>query len=885
MTVPCAHCGLPAPAGSEGEPSFCCRGCRAAWELVHQAGLTDYYALRERLGDDPGAARAETAADEPAYAHLDDPEVMASIAQTPSGPGRAAAELHIVGLHCAACVWLIERLPAVLEGVESARVDFGSARLRVEWDAERVRLSQIADFLHRAGYQLHALDAQAEGARRSERRRELIRLAISGASAGNVMLVGFALHAGSISGIEDNWSLFFSVAGLILALPAVTWGALPFYRAAVASLRLGRLHIDLPIALGVAGGFLASAYATFAGGEVYFDSVTILVFLLLVGRWIQRRGQSWALSQTDLLQLLIPARARRRRPDGALETCAAASLEPGERVQVRPGERVPVDGTVLSGHGSVDASSLTGESMPLSVEPGSAMLAGTTLLAREGAGPGDDGGGDGDEDGDGSGGAVEIEVEAVGAETRVGSLAARIMEADRARAPIQRAVDRVSSYFVAAVLLAASLGGLAWWFIDPSQVFEVVVSLLVISCPCALGLATPVALAVARGRAAQRGILFASAGAIEALARVQRLVFDKTGTLTEGAPAVRSVATVGDDDDPQLAPLVAQLPALLALIEGDSGHPSARALRRWADEQPRPADAPDLRLRQCKDLLGRGREATVEFGQRSLRVRLGSLTWIDPQGSFSRAIEAALERAESPLLVEVDGRPLAMLSLADPPRDDAPEALAALRDMGLSLAIRSGDHPRVVAAVGQQLGVDDVAGALSPEDKARELAAAGSEAAMIGDGVNDAPALRAAAVGIAVRGGAEIALRVADVHLARGGVGEVAVLLQGARRTMALIRRNLGFSLVYNLLFASLALAGYIDPLAAALLMPASSLTVLLSSVLAKSFSVSSQHASRPFQRHAQSDAPIAASQDSPTGHETLQSLHSPAPVQPTNSL
>ncbi|MCA9696174.1 MAG: heavy metal translocating P-type ATPase, partial [Myxococcales bacterium] len=451
MTTPCAHCGLPTTADPAGAPAFCCPGCRTVWELVHQAGLDDYYALRSKLGEDPrkkpGDAQALAAAEEPAYAHLDDPQVLAAISVTAEHPEAAAAELHLLGLHCAACVWLIERLPAVLEGVLAARVDYGAERLRVEWDPRQLRLSQIAAFLHRAGYQLHALDAAAEDARRVGRRRELVRMAVAGASAGNVMLVSFALHAGALSGIDAEYRRFFSLAAMILALPAVTWGALPFYRAAWAGLRARRLHIDLPIALGVAGGFIASTIAAVltaiggpssatnpaAGLGVYFDSVSLLVFLLLIGRWVQRRGQSWALSQTDLLQLLLPVRARRRRADGSLEDCSAASLEPGERVSVRAGERLPIDGRVLAGRSSIDASSLTGESLPQSVEVGAAVWAGTRNVEA----------------------ALEIEVEAVGAQTRIGSLAARIMEADRSRAPIQRTVDRVSSWFVAAVLTAA----------------------------------------------------------------------------------------------------------------------------------------------------------------------------------------------------------------------------------------------------------------------------------------------------------------------------------------------------------------------------------------------------------------------------------------------
>ena len=823
-TTPCAHCGLPAPASPSGAPSFCCAGCKTVWELLHEVGLDHYYDLRERIEGDalaPGQTRAEQAADAPAFAHLDDPSVQDAIAE--GRPGRA--ELHLVGLHCAACVWLIERLPEVLPGVYLARVGWSgsrgregaTARLVVEWDPAQLKLSAIAAFLHRAGYEVHAVDAEADAAERREQRRELIRIAVAGASAGNVMLVSAALYAGALQDMDAGWMRFFEWAALLLALPALTWAAVPFYRAAWAGLRMGRLHIDLPIALGLLGGFAASVIATITGDpfdhrEVYFDSVSVLVFLLLVGRWVQRRGQRWALSRTDLMQRLLPARAWRLGPDRALEEVAATALVPGETIVVLPGEGIPADAKVIAGTSSVDASSLTGESLPLAIEVGDSVLAGTRNLQ----------------------GRLELLVEAAGAATRIGSLAARIMQADRSRAPIQRSVDRISGWFVAAVLVLALVGGLSWWLVAPERAFGVVVSLLVVSCPCALGLATPVALAVARGRAAERGILFASAGAIEALAKADTAVFDKTGTLTSGELRVVTVARNGANET--------ELARVLAAIEAESGHPIGQALRRWAEREViTKLEITKLEITNLEDHPGLGREARVEGSL----VRVGSVGWLgaDLPHALAGPLEHALARGETAVVVEREGSPVALLSLADTTRSDAPAALDRLRGLGLRLAIRSGDHPRTVAVLAEQLGIDDFAGACSPEAKAEAIErwpiGAGkttNAVAMIGDGVNDAAAMRAASVGVAVRGGAEIALRVADVHLARAGVVEVAELFEGARRTMRVVHRNLGFSLVYNLLFASLALAGMIDPLAAALLMPASSLTVVLSSALAKTF-------------------------------------------------
>lgn len=786
--VACSHCGLPTPAdpGPTDETlAFCCGGCRVAYELLHSCGLDRYYSLRDQLGDDQVASPVASLTSDAAYAHYDDPEFLAD-----HGYEAGRAVLHVSGLHCAACVWVIDRLPAVLDGVVSARVNLGTARLYLEWDPDRVKLSAIGGFLHQLGYPTHAADAQAEKARRDDRRRDLIRLAVAGACAGNVMLLSFALYAGAFGAFER----FFELGSLLLALPVVTYAAWPFYRGALSGLRVGRLHMDLPITLGIAGGFLASAYAGLSGrGDVYFDSVTVLVFLLLIGRFVQQRGQAWALSGSALLHLLLPGTARRWN-GSAFEPVPATKLRPSDRVLVHPGEPFPADGRILKGSTSIDLASLTGESRPVRRTVEGEVFAGTTNLESP----------------------VEVAVEKAGETTRVGGLVARIEAAQRERAPIVALADRIAGWFVAAVLALALVGGVAWWLHDPSRVFDVVVALLVVSCPCALGLATPSALAIARARAARRGILLRSPAALERLGHVDELVLDKTGTLTHGRMQVGWATGM----DPALY-------GAIAAIEARARHPIAEALRRWALGEA--GHSSGLRPEDVQVLPGRGVEALVD-GQ---RLRIGSPAWL--QGDPG-AIERALDAGMTPVVVEVEGRPPGLIAVGDTLREDAASAVSGLSDRGFGLRVCSGDHPRVVEKIAGRIGIENAQGSMSPEDKAETLAGL-ERAAMIGDGINDAPALSAATVGIAVGGGAEAALKVADVYLNRPGLTPVVEALDGARRTLALVRRNLVFSLLYNLCFASLALAGLISPLVAAIIMPISSLTVLASSMLGRTFS------------------------------------------------
>lgn len=795
----CSHCGLPVPVAyqnPEVELQFCCSGCETVYHMLHQCDLQPLYeqVQSERNVPDP---RSHVP---PAYAEFDD-EVFHQLYVRQEAGGIREIELYVEGVHCAACVWLLEKLPTICTGVVEARLDFRRSLLRVRWDVEQIRLSQVAGILDRLGYPPHAYrDRDREAKQRTEDRRNLIRIAVAGASAGNTMLIAFALYGGVFSEMSPEHRDFFRWASLIVALPAVLWAGNVFFRGAWSALRTRTLHMDLPIAIGIIAGFVWGIRNTIVGaGEIYFDSVTALIFLLLVGRWLQHRQQRVASQAAEILYSLSPSKARKIQGEQSKEVPIEA-LMPGDQIEVKAGESIPVDGMILLGTTQLDLSVLTGESMPVDANVGDTVLAGSVNLSTR----------------------LLIQVVKTGSETRLGQLLRQVEEANQRRAPIVKQADRLAGWFVAVVLCMAVLTFVLWWLRDPTHAIEYAVALLIVTCPCALGLATPLALSAGLGKAAQQGILIKGGDVIEALSRPGQLWLDKTGTLTAGQ--MKLMAWSGDSS---WQPLV-------RAMEEHSSHPIARA---FVEAFAQTAPVPDVQVehRMGQGLIGTWQGKTILIGSPALvREQCGIL----PEETET-TLEAWTQRALTPVVLAVDGVVKAVAGLGDPIRPDSYETLQFFRNMGWQIGILSGDHPVVVQAVAQQLGLNPswCHGGLSPEDKVAFVTSQPhSTVVMVGDGVNDAAALSAATVGIGVHGGAEACLAIADVYLTQPGLRPLRTLLQGGRNTMRVIQRNLGFSLAYNVLGATLAIAGLISPLWAAVLMPLSSITVITSSYRAQTF-------------------------------------------------
>lgn len=790
----CAHCGLPVPRGllAPGQTlQFCCSACRTVYQTIHAEGLGAYYELRDRRPEE----RAKAAPS--AFSEMDE-AAWRERAGRARPDGLYEADLLLEGLHCAACVWLVERTLAQVPGVREGRLDFVRRRVHVVLDPETAALSALCARLARVGYVPHPLARGREDVRRREERSMLTRIGVAGAVAGNVMLIAFALYGGWFGGMAREFEVFFRWASLVVSLPSMLYAAVPFYRGAWGGLRAGVLHMDLPISLGVLVGFASGIVNTIRGsGEIYFDSVATLVFLLLVGRWLQLRQQRRAAEASELIFAPAPASARRWQ-EGAFRVVPAASLEAGDRVEVRPGERIPADAVVEEGASSVDQSLLSGEPKPVPVAPGDVVFGGTTNLELR----------------------LVVRLTESLAASRVGRLTELVEEAGRSRAPVVTLADRIASVFIVAILGLSVVTFVAWSFIDAGRAVDHVIALLIVTCPCALGLATPLAITAAIGKAARRGILVRSGSAVETLGRLRSGVvyFDKTGTLTFGRMVLVD----------WLGPAWAQ--PLVGAAEEGLAHPVGVALRKalHPGDEPPPVEAREV-------VPGGGLRARV-MG-RALSVGAPRFVTADGRSAPSELLaktEAWTAEGLTPIWVAVDGVVVAGAAVGDTLRPDAALALAALRARGLEVRLLSGDHARAVRAIGAKLGLEPehCLGDQSPEAKL-EVIARSSEATptiMVGDGVNDAAALARATVGIAVSGGAETALAAADVFIDRPDVSRVVSLIHGAERTVRTIRGNVIFSLFYNLIGGGLAVAGLLNPLLAALLMPFSSLTVVSNS-------------------------------------------------------
>jgi Cu2+-exporting ATPase len=791
-TAACAHCGLDVPSGlvdDQAPRQFCCTGCRTAFAILNDSGLGAYYTFAERRNEAvTSSGRAYEEFDHPAFRDL---------YVKPLPNGLAQVDLYLEGVHCASCVWLVERVPLVLSGVHNAELEVRRSLARVAWDPSAIPLSAVARMLDSLGYAPHPFRGVArDDMRRREDRAMLVRIGVSGAIAMNVMLAALALYSGWLGGMDQQFTSFFRWISFALVTPALLWPGRVFLSGAIAALRARTLHMDVPIALGLVAGYAQGAFNTVRGsGPVYFDGLAALIFALLVGRYLQQRGQRAAADSAELLFSVTPSTARLVNANDTVSEVPAQSLVPGMVIDVRAGDTFAADGILVQGATQIDNSLLTGESRPVSAREGERVYAGTLNLSSP----------------------IRVRVEETGEASRVARIMRQVEESSQRRAPVVELANRMAAWFVAGVLLLAAVTFGIWWFVDRSRAIDSAIALLIVTCPCALALSTPLAVSMAIGRAARAGIFVKGGDALERLAKPGRMFLDKTGTITESRTAL--VEWHGEE---WVKPFV------LALESGSS-HPIAAAFRRaW----------PEIAAQAAIDtqhIIGGGISGRVA----ARHVVVGSPAFVASQiGAVGQSPKC--DDALTPVWIGVDGSLVATAGIGDPIRTDAAESITSLRAAGWSVSILSGDAPSVVEAVGQRVGVERAAcvGAAGPEAKlaAIETARSDGTVVMVGDGINDAAAMAAASVGVGMHGGAEACLASADVYMTRPGLASLAQLVTGAQRTLRVIERNVAFSLVYNTVGAALAMSGRLTPLLAAILMPASSLTVVLASWRARTF-------------------------------------------------
>jgi len=770
LATHCRHCQEAIPSDRLAQQNaFCCAGCQSVYTLLHSAGLGDYYRIQAAV---PSLRKPQAVPQRAQdYSFLDDPELTP--VQT-AADGQRCLDFYVEGVHCAACVWLIEKLPDILPDVTSARLQLGEATASIALKPDG-SFAKVAAMLQSFGYTPHAIKskAEAENFRRKENHAQLIRIGVAAFSAGNLMILSVALY----SGLTGDLARYFHWLSLVLVLPALTYSAWPFYRSAWANIRQRHMSIDIPIAVSLLIGLFAGIWHVAIGQETYYDSLSTLVFLLLLSRYALARVQQHVVGQSAFLEFYQNAVVHVIEGSQVIDR-PLHSLAQGMHLEVRPNERIPVDGIVVQGESAVDQSILSGEAYPVQIAPGSEVWCGT--LNQNGT--------------------VVVEARQVGEDTRI----ARILQQTRSnllsRTRLVSTTDRLSRRFVAIVLTAAVLILILVGQHDMDAAFARALALVIISCPCALALTTPLIMTLSLKKAYRKGYLIKDTSAIERLPQLRTLLFDKTGTLTEGRFEVLSATG--------FTPRVA---AAVAALESYSDHPVARTLvQHLQAEAPFPwPQVADFHARNTGGVQG----------------------WIDGQLWAVVPDQADAEQTGAPvtaLQVLCDDEPVAHVTLGDRIRPEMKATLAALKVQGYTLGLVSGDQQAACLAVAQEVGIpaDKVFWRHTPEQKEariREFEAP----AMIGDGVNDMIALAAADLGISVQGGVEDNLRAADIHLSGGGVRHLPGLLRHAQITMRTIRFSLGFSLCYNLLAITASGLGYVTPLFAAILMPISSLTVL----------------------------------------------------------
>jgi len=792
----CFHCALPVPSGAhyqviiEDVPrEMCCRGCQAVAQTIVDNGLADYYRHRTAM---PGAGHEVVPEELQKLALYDHPGIQKSFVRQ-EGEHVKEASLILEGITCAACVWLNERHLKQLRGVLQVQVNYANHRARITWDDRVIQLSKILEEIQLLGYNAHPFSAERqENLRRQRRTKDLRRIAIAGLSAGQVMMLAVALYAGAALGMEDSTAALLRYLSLLLTLPVVLYAALPFYRSAWNALLGRRLNMDVPVSIAVISAFAGSVWATFQGqGVVYYDAITMFSLFLLSSRLLERSAQEKSVEAAENLLKLAPAMAI-RVVDGQHLPVLVLELNEGDTILVKPGESIAADAEVIEGRSTVDEALLTGESRPVLKSPGAAVIAGSINLE----------------------GPLLLRVTGVGENTVLAGIVRLLDRAVAEKPRLAQLADRVAGHFTVVLLVLAVLVCAAWWWVEPGRAFETVLAVLVVTCPCALSLAAPTAFAAAGSRLLRHGILLTRGHGLETLDKVNHVVFDKTGTLTYGKPVLQRTILLAELDENRCMVLAASL-------EKTSEHPLAQS---FLDRVARSDLVP---VQEAQNLPGKGVSGSIS----GVRYTLGNSAL---SGLPAVALPGELLAGSTLVWLCDERRALAVFVLSDSLRPQARELVARLKAAGVRVSMLSGDAEDAVSHVAAEAGIEIWQAALRPEDKLnalRELQQRGDVVAMVGDGVNDAPVLAGADVSIAMGGGTQVARASSDIVLLTENLLDIQLALQTGHASIAVMRQNFAWAIVYNLLALPFAALGMVPPWLAAIGMSASSLVVVMNAL------------------------------------------------------
>lgn len=786
MSNSCFHCLEPIPAGFNDHIEFegnneavCCIGCKAVAETIINQGMTDYYKFRT-----DSAGKAETLVPEQLnFIKSYDNEEIQDDFVTHQGD-LSEVLLSVEGISCAACAWLIEKQLLALPGVTRVDVNTSTYRAMILWNKNTVLLSEIIKALMEVGYKAYPFQADDEAEQKQATSKAYIRrLGVAGLMTMQVMMFAFAMYFGMFSGMEEDFEQYFRWISLVLATPVILYSALPFLTNAVNGLRAKQLNMDLPVSLAIFGAYGASAYATVMEvGEVYFESICMFTFLLLLGKYLEFRARLKASEFTANLQKLLPLTARKLLDDGTEDIIAARNLKLTDRVLIKAGETIAADGIVIDGNSTVDESMMTGEHLPVKKQLNSQVFAGTVNHD----------------------GLMTIEINKIGQNTLLNQIIRLQHNALIKRPKLVEVTDKVAQWFVACLLVFASMTAIGWYQIDPEQAFWVTISVLVATCPCALSLAIPTALTCAVATLTKKGILIKEAHVLETLTKLTRVAFDKTGTLTEGKFSIAKTQLFSSEFTEEKAL------ALSASLEKYSEHPIAAAFLEHASEYHE--------LNNVTVHPGVGISAQIDTDELSL----GKTGWFGERNSQAQAT------------LFINQQPIADFYLTDKVRSNASSVIEQLKGSGLTCHMLTGDSSNAGETLSKQLKLDSFQSNCSPEEKLKAVDTWSNNnevVAMIGDGVNDSPVFNSAHLSVAMETGADISKNTADVVLLKSDLNSINTLRDVAITTRRIVKQNLVISLCYNASILPLAAFGLIPPWIAVIGMTTSSIVVICNSL------------------------------------------------------